>query len=465
MQFPADLLSKCCRAFALHRVGVPVAGTMLETLRRWRILTVSALGGTKVTARRQNRAIQPEQYERLIAAFFQTVGYYVERSLIDRGEAEILELDIVATDYQGPEPNRLLVEVKSGGWGFSDIFKIFGWMQYLQFPGGLFVVLKDCDQFEYYRARAAELSVELTQVTSVPGPLENRMLREFSDTDLNHWRLSYTIEFNLIKTLKQRKRQQPELQCYRQIDQYLFLVNSGVFFTRDLPERAEKLYNAFQQFPRLSARCGHEILGDDFDGEYQQVPTELFNETYYVCRLNDIALSTFVEHRARLAILKSAVDCVLQERAHPGSIDTAMLPVSFNSVWQFAGDRFIHRYPIFWQWFLWAFGGFVLTDVEEDEYRALSLKTGVPEADIPRAFAIYDEMFPLQGGWFIQPTQYSHARLMKMLPVPFMGLGAYYRPQLYGDRWEEVRGELGRANHTLTDLQKWQRVAREVFLG
>jgi len=61
-------------------------------------------------------------------------------------------------------------------------------------------------------------------------------------------------------------------------------------------------------------------------------------------------------------------------------------------------DKYLHLYPIFWQWFTWVFGGFVLLDVEKDELELLSAKTGIPVEEIPNAFAAYDKLFPISGG-------------------------------------------------------------------
>jgi hypothetical protein len=55
---------------------------------------------------------------------------------------EVLELDIVATDYGSEERRSVLAEVKCGGWGFPDLFKLVGWMQYLGIEYGAFFISK-----------------------------------------------------------------------------------------------------------------------------------------------------------------------------------------------------------------------------------------------------------------------------------------------------------------------------------
>lgn len=72
-----------------------------------------------------------KELEDYVAGFLHCVRYFVEKSIIEREQKEILELDMVATTYIDGLPRRLLFEVKSGDWGFSDIFKLVGWKTYL----------------------------------------------------------------------------------------------------------------------------------------------------------------------------------------------------------------------------------------------------------------------------------------------------------------------------------------------
>lgn len=87
-------------------------------------------------------------------------------------------------------------------------------------------------------------------------------------------------------------------------------------------------------------------------------------------------------------------------------------------------------YPVFWQWFLWVFGGFVLNDYKEKDYELLSTKTGIPIAEIPRALESYQHLFPRSDGWFMEPSNVN-VRMLKLFPVPFMGVGANYRPLMF----------------------------------
>src|SRR6266446_4223835 len=92
-----------------------------------------------------------DEFEEYASAYFQCGGFYVDRKLIERGEDEILELDIITTDYQHDHvPDIRLLEIKSGSWGFSDIFKVKGWMVYLHLSDGKFIVREHRKYLEFF---------------------------------------------------------------------------------------------------------------------------------------------------------------------------------------------------------------------------------------------------------------------------------------------------------------------------
>ena len=126
--------------------------------------------------------------------------------------------------------------------------------------------------------------------------------------DISNWRFSYWVERNLLKRLKHKKKSQPEKQCFKALEDYYFEVNSGILFTQSIVQKVYELYRAFQKFPRLSAKCGNEPIGESFHDDYDALPERLYVDTYYECNYNDIQISTFIEHRARLAIFKNAID-------------------------------------------------------------------------------------------------------------------------------------------------------------
>src|SRR5208283_3360735 len=80
------------------------------------------------------------QYEDFVAALLLASGYFIEPRLKFRDNGvELLELDVVATPANEKYLDRILVEAKSGGWGFADFFKIFGWVTFLRLGGGFLI--------------------------------------------------------------------------------------------------------------------------------------------------------------------------------------------------------------------------------------------------------------------------------------------------------------------------------------
>jgi len=423
-----------------------------------------------------------KEFEEYISAFFQAAGYYIERNIVEREVEEVLELDIIITDYSSCPPEIKLVEVKSGEWGFPDLFKVLGWMHYLNIDKGIFITCKEKSKANFYIEKAKGLNIDLVIIPDLS--MSRQALADFmnftpiDDRDISVWRFSYWIERNLLQRLNHKKRSHPDKKRFKAMEDYYFEITSGIFFTEHIIHKVDKLYTAFQQFPHLSAKCGNEMIGNIFDEEYDTLPERIYKDTYYKCKYNDIQISTFIEHRARLAILKNAIDYHLYRKARlsrePEDISRItglnqsvslkdLLPRSFQEgLNKLSEHKYFHRYPIFWQWFMWVFGGFILKDYEEREYELMSQKTGIPVEEIPKALEVYQILFPQKDGWFIDFSPSSNIRVLRMFPVPFMGIGANYRKWVYTKHgmFEELKLS---GKYTLRDLSKWNNLTVEVL--
>ena len=422
------------------------------------------------------------QYEDFIAAHFQVSGYYVERSIIDRGKAEILELDIIITDYDGDVPSLSLVEIKSGNWGFSDVFKIRGWLNYTLIETGVLIAQKNRDHLEYYQGKAKKINVEIIindDLNQTPEILSHLIGEtEINQKDIKSWRFAYWTERNLLKYLNQCKKSNKDVDCFKNLEDYYFRISSGIFFTQKVIDRIEELYSAFQDHPRISAKCGNELIGNNFNDHCEALPSRIFKETYYQCKLNIIQVSTFIEHIARLGILKNSVDYLLYKEA--GVEEKAddkyggffgwkiskldFLPKSFrDSLYEISQDEYFPKYPVFWQWFIYVFGGFILEDIEEKEYELLAEKTGIPVENIPRAFEIYEKLFPVPNGWFMRLPN-TKIRGMNMFPLAFRGIGANFRRYYYSKDSEfDDLNKLVTGLHSFNDLIKWNNLTVEIL--
>lgn len=420
-----------------------------------------------------------KEFEEFISAYFQSSGLYVERNIVDRDIEEILELDIITTDYNQTPPLIKILEIKSGGWGFPDIFKLRGWIDYLKFSSALLIVNNNKSNIEFIKEKAGRLSIDIAVVEDL-GKTAAALFdfypsEEINQADVAIWRFSYWTERNILKYLNQKKKSKKDKKSYLALEKYYNEISNGLFFTENIVDRVEKLYDSFREHPRISAKCASEIVGGNFDDESATIPTKIFSETFYACVFNDLQVSTFIEHRSRLALLKSAVDFKLYENAGVTSktegyyelfgvkISTLnFLPHTFNvGIEQISTHKYFHRYPVFWQWFLYYFGGFILMDYEEQEYKLLSEKTGIPVSEIPNAFSAYQTLFPLEGDWF-KSVPNSNIRFLRMFSVPFMGVGANVRRIMYTKSMDFKELKLT-GEHTLNDLLKWNRLCVQVL--
>lgn len=420
-------------------------------------------------------------FEDYVAAHLQSGGSYIERSIVERSDAEILELDVISTIYDaGESPIERLIEVKSGGWGFTEIFKLSGWGKYLNIDDLTLVVCKEKPNQDFYDSKSSDIGVELCHlINNAKECDEKRLLRGiYSDPiDVEHLRFSYLLERKLTKALNHKKKSHPDRESYRALEYYYFTLHSAIFFSKNILKKVDKLYSLFKENPHISKKVSNEAVGNNFSDNHNRIPVEIFEKTFYKSKYTDLTISCYIEHRARLAILKAAVDfCLYENNRVKDRIDEevdfgffkyslkSLLPDSFiKSLDEIRNDDYFHRYPVFWQCFLWIFGGFILSDYKDSEYKILSLKSGIPIDCIDRAFEVYGMLFPSRGGWFIESNMNSKIKCMKMFPVPFRGVGANYRRQMYTEDNSfdslKVTGK-----YTMSNLIAWNNLAVEVML-
>ncbi|MCC5481200.1 hypothetical protein [Streptomyces barringtoniae] len=146
------------------------------------------------------------------------------------------------------------------------------------------------------------------------------------------------------------------------------------------------------------------------------------------------------EHRARLAILKAAVDYALAHRDGPPEFMSEdgqsfffqgltyhALPMTFHEGMEWLREQpNFRRYATFWQQFLWGWGGFYLEDRESEEFEWMAAYSGIPADEIPTALEAFDRFFPIPNGWFTTPG-WTDIHLLKMVPMTFQGIGAHQR--------------------------------------
>ncbi|MFL5914900.1 MAG: hypothetical protein ACJ752_04590 [Gaiellaceae bacterium] len=375
------------------------------------------------------------ELEDFVAAFLQSTGHFVEKNV---EEANVLELDIVATTY-GDGVARRLFEVKEGTAQFSDIFKVLGWMTYLGIERGAFVTARASEHkpTEFFRSRCEQVGMDfivIDDLDSAASVFEAAGYGAVDETLHALWRYSMWVERNLMRALRRFARDNPSMQAPKEALNYYSLINNGVFLATDTVDRISKLYAAYQTHPRLTAGAARELNGGAFDAEtLGEEP--LIREALWYGRHLLLQVCMYLEHRARLSILKAAVDYLAEggvvRDLGDGRIRidfrAADLPQSFlNGFTKIGNQPRFELYPLFWQLFLWGWGGLLLSDRLPDDRAGLAAQSGLNEEDLDQALGAFDWLFPIDRGWIGQ-TPTAAYRFVKMMPWPFQGLGAWYR--------------------------------------
>jgi len=377
--------------------------------------------------------------EHYVAALFQSAGYFVEKNITERDPADVLELDVVASDYSSAQPAQpILVEVKGGGWGWKEVFNLLGRSEYLGIENSALVV-KECADCALgaMRSRMESNNLEIVHLDDFERSREIFDEHALGDlrSQLGVWRYSYRIETELVSLINSRPAKQ--LEGNRAVlHGYHRLVNDGAFFEPDPIEQVHSLSGAFKDHPKLTSDLANELdaeraaSGDSVgDGSLHRA---LYGGTEPL-----LQASMYVEHRARLALLKFAVDSILgdEEAGGRGGVGwmfrRAQLPVSFNEglIWLREQPTF-WRYPILWQQFMWGYGGFYLEHRKADEFDWMSEYSGVPTGEVPTALEAFDHLFPKNEKW-LKARGATDVVLTLMTPWPFQGLGAAFRLAQY----------------------------------
>ncbi|MFC9616590.1 hypothetical protein [Streptomyces sp. NPDC056938] len=389
-----------------------------------------------------------DDLEDYVAALFQAAGHFVEKKIIERAPADLLELDIFVTDYTREPLMQRLIEVKGGKWGYTDLFKVVGWMRYLELEQGAFFVTRWDDRGSA-PDKMAPLGLDVVcfdDFGTAPQCFEEKGFGSFVERDLiDLWRHSYSAERKLVKSvIDQAKAGDEGAEAAKA---YQRQINDGTFFARTPEESLAMLYEAYAEHPRLTLGYARELDGHGFDPHSASADSASYRAALYEGKHPELQASMYFEHRARLAILKAAVDYALAHPDGPAELTTSedgkffffrgltyhALPTTFHDgmAWLREQPTF-RRYATFWQQFLWGWGGFYLEDRTDREFGWMSRYSGIPTAEIPTALEAFDRFFPSVGGsWFSTPG-WTDIHMLKMVPMIFQGIGAHHRRIEYG---------------------------------
>lgn len=384
-----------------------------------------------------------DELEDYVAALFQTSGHFVEKQIIERDPADLLELDIFATHYASDPVLRRLIEVKGGKWGYTDLFKVIGWMRYLELEDGAFFHTM-WETRETAPSRMGPLGLEVVcfdDFATAPQRFEEHGFGKLANPELlDIWRHSYSVERRLVKVLLVKAKSGSV--GAREAKVYYDLINNGTFLARAPEESLALLYQAYMTHPKLTLGYGLELDGGAFDPHTPTTPSPsvqaALNGSHPV-----LQACMYLEHRARLAILKAAVDYAIANPDGPPSLSFEdgklifrgltyrSLPASFQHGMDWLREQpNFRRYATFWQQFLWGWGGFYLEDRAAKEFEWMAKYSGIPSGEIPTALEAFDQFFSIPGGWFVTAGA-TDVHMVKMVPLVFQGIGAHRRREEY----------------------------------
>ena len=386
------------------------------------------------------------ELEDWVSAHLASRGCYIEASITERSPDEILELDVVWTDYRKTPEERHPVEVKSGKWGMHDVFKFYGWTRYLGLEPGQFIHTQPCEHEDASLAHVQEgTQIVLVHVANIESSDEQFNTFGLPEPALawlpSLWRFSFWARRRLVRTLGVAVELAVCPETAKAAKQYLKLVNDAVFFMPDVRDRIEALIATHLSHKQLGKSAAHEITTKKVELE-NPPDSQAFTDALYSGLCFPVQACLYVEHRARLYIMKAVVDYWLaMERGELKEHDrwvilmngkrVASQPVGITAAMRagltkLSAAKSFRLFPVFWQTLLWSWGGFLCKDRLEEEFAALEKETGVPVNEIPLALTAFDEIFPLHRGWFREPYG-DDRRLLILMPAAMRGLGAHRR--------------------------------------
>jgi hypothetical protein len=384
-------------------------------------------------------------YEDQVSALLLARGYHLEtRLILKKGTEEVLEFDAIATPVTNYE-NRSIIEVKSGGWGISDIFKLYGQVMYMDEQDARLIHKKPVsdtkklaidDVIKHVPVIPLHVNIDSDDpLGAIPSGLE---ITDDLTTAifLGSWwaRSAERVAQKRFRDYFKSFQEPPEVVECAKI--YVDAIAECLFKKTPL-SRVDALYDAYKEAPKITSSL-IEYIVENSDASTQAVRASAFNnhERPY---LQHVAAKEF---GARISIVKNAYDAVLRERniRESDGIDwswddliKSILPVAFrHGMEELAEFPLPNNIPFFLQVFIEVFGGFYYPK-HDRENNAISEATGIPVDLIPDALGLLDIFFPISNGWLFKGDE---IHMLKGVPAYLRGAGCFTRDSLYGEGWK-----------------------------
>lgn len=389
-------------------------------------------------------------YEDQIAAMLLASGYYLEtRLILKKGSEEVLEFDAIATptnDYT----NRKIVEVKSGAWGVSDLFKLYGQMMYTNHKSAWLIHKKATSETK--KAAIQELSTKIPvstiyiNVTDSSVAFESEEIPVAITMDEKLRNLVFVVAWwsrsgdrvaqGRFKTWV--KSDTSGAEPVAKAKTYCGQLEESLFQSTPLG-RADAIYNAYKEAPQLTSSLINHVVSSSKQSlkDVRRTVTDTSERPHlqYIMAL---------EHKARIAIIKNAYDAILAEKsttedASPwsgkswDSLYKMVLPPSFREgMKSLDSNTNAQHVAFFLQVFIDVFGGFYFPH-DGEELQNIAAATGVEPSAVPGMIEMLDSFFPIPAGWIHKTDGDIH--FIKGVPAYVRGAGCFAREYLYGKKW------------------------------
>ena len=370
-------------------------------------------------------------FEDLVCALYAAAGWYVSPNVRHlEGDNELMEIDLVATRWENGRFRKVLVEAKSGGWGWGQVLKLLGQGTLLAIDSTVFLTRECSNDIDPVRQRFANRGCEIRVLgTSIPEIVGN--FNEFSGTqivwaDVGFWWHVFKVRREVLKCINRAPVAHRGIAS--DIKEHKRLVDDGLFQHDTVLGRLQALRTGYEAKPDLTGQVAKAL---DLDPTTSS--SSHFSDALY--RIGDplVDVAMFLETRSRLAMLAAVIEYLLTED-DPEDRDREVaallgLPTStYFTISALRNRHEAHLYPVIWQRFVYEFGGLLIGERLEHEYGLLAEQSGASVESVKTALGIWDDLFP-STGWI---ADYYSLRLLKLVPSPIQGLGALRRSQLYG---------------------------------
>jgi len=427
-----------------------------------------------------------DHYEHLAAAFLAAGGYFVEKNIRERVERrDFQELDVCGWRWAGGKSERIIAEVKSGGWGKKEFFTILGRRVYLGCARGLLIHRHQHDPDPVYLAALERMcpfgvggllldpserpeAVARDVAKTCGGDADQTVARVVSLAILPAWRYCFWLEKQLVGALAVATREAQPSACLGEAKSLLEQIHSR-FFVPDCRIQSTLLWRHYREHPKLTHRVVEEAYRDGVPPELRAI-TE--HEAQARCAFDGVwpvaQACLYLENWARCLILRAAVETALL-RKYGGLSESGTRGFNIDDVLPDYFDDFYHyvleldcaeKLPQLWQTYIFTWGGFLIEDAAEDEMQRLALEVEMPMSSIRAGLKAFDMLFPgVSNGWHAS-VRGTGIRVLKLVPAAFRGLGVQRRRWLDGDEpFKQLPARGGE------DCVKWSKAAIALLSG